>query len=382
MKEKITPYKRIIIIISVLIMIFNAISFIRPFSDFYADNIYGVIADFLGKIMDIFPFAVGEILMYLFAFLFVLTIFLSALLLLLHRRESYKRFLKKYIKAMLLIFLSVLLIYTLNWVIPFRASILSDKRLGRNAYVRAYSIEELETLRSYIVDKLNETSEAVERDENGRLIYRDDETVRKELALSMKALGDEYPRLKGYYPDIKKAFCSSVLEWMNIGGYNYPYTMEATYNEYVTRLYFPSLYAHEISHHHGYYQENEANFLSYLGCINSDDAFIRYSGYIDAFFYVDDAYITSLIEAIGKEKALEIYKNQPMPKKQIYTDEAEASIEASSRYEENSHPMEKLKDKAEKAADKGWEMQEKMVYGNYYEDVVGLLLYYYDGKLY
>ena len=44
--------------------------------------------------------------------------------------------------------------------------------------------------------------------------------------------------------------------------------------------------------------------------------------------------------------------------------------------------MEKLKDKAEKAADKGWEMQEKMVYGNYYEDVVGLLLYYYDGKLY
>lgn len=382
MKKKIGPYWLAIIIIFLLIALFNLLACIRSFCDFYADNVYGVISDFSGKIMDLFPFAVGEILMYLFGVLAFLTIVLSVLLLFLRKKEKYKSFTVKYMKSMLMVLLIMLLIYTFNWVIPFRSSILSDKKLGRNAYVRAYSIEELQALRNYIVGKLNDTSLEVERDDAGHLIYRDYKTVRSELEESMRGLGKDYPRLKGYYPKLKSALCSSVLEWMSIGGYTYPYTMEATYNCYVTKLYYPSLYAHEISHHQGYYQENEANFLSYLGCINSDDAFVRYSGYIDAFFYVDEAYFEALNNAFDKEEAWEIYKKQPKLSERVYTDEVEASKEADDRYNEDSHPMEKLENAAGKAADRGWDMQEELVSDNYYDDVVGLLLYYYDGVLY
>ncbi|MBQ9279071.1 MAG: DUF3810 family protein, partial [Lachnospiraceae bacterium] len=89
MKKKIGPYWLAIIIIFSLIVLFNLLACIRSFCDFYADNIYGVISDFLGKIMDLFPFAVGEILMYLFAVLAFLTIVLSVLLLFLRKKEKY-----------------------------------------------------------------------------------------------------------------------------------------------------------------------------------------------------------------------------------------------------------------------------------------------------
>lgn len=382
MKNKIKPYWFAMIIIFCLIILLNLLACIRAFCDYYADNVYGIFSDLFGKIMDFFPFAVGELLMYLMAILVFLTFVFAILLLFLRKKEGFRTFSLKYMKGMLLLFLCVILIYTLNWIIPFRSSVLSDKRLGRKSYVRAYNIEELQTLRNYLVEQLNETSKLVERDEEGHLIYRDYKTVNEEIEASMKALGDEYPRLKGYYPDIKKAFCSSVLEWMNIGGYNYPYTMEATYNKYITKLYYPSLYAHEISHHHGYYQENEANFLSYLGCIGSEDAFVRYSGYIDAVYYVDDAYFDALLNAMSEEEALEIYKKQPKINKQVIVDEIEASKEAKDRYESESHPMEKLSDTANDVSQKGWETQEALLEGNYYDDVVGLLLYYYDGVLF
>ena len=382
MKKRLTSYWLTIIIMTSLGVFLNLLACIRAFCDFYADNIYGFICDFLGKIMDIFPFAVGEILMYLFSLVLLMTIVFSSLFIFLRKKTKYKKFYVCYMKSMLMILVSVFLLYTLNWIIPFRSSILSDKNLGRNAYTRAYTVDEIETLRNYMVEKVNETSKQVERDESGHIIYKDYETVRKEIAKSMKGLSEDYPRLKGYYPDMKIALCSTALEWMGIAGYNYPYTMEATYNKYITRLGYPAIYAHEISHHHGYYQEDEANFLSYLGCVHSDDAFIQYSGYIDAFYYLDEAYFDTLINVFGKEEAMEIYKEQPKLKKQVYTDLVEASKEAEDRYNKDDHPMEKLSETVEKTSEKGWEMHEKMLSENYYDDVVGLLLYYYDGKLY
>ena len=382
MKKRITPYWLTIIIIAGLVVFLNVLACIRGFCDFYADNIYGLFCDILGKTMDIFPFAVGEILMYLFFLIILMSLIFSALFIFLRKKSRYKKFYLYYMKSVLMILVFVILLYTLNWIIPFRSSILGDKNLGRKAYTRAYTLEEVTTLRNYIVEELNETSEQVGRDESGHLIYRDYKEAREKVSESMKALSKDYPRLKGYYPDMKIALCSTALEWMDIAGYNYPYTMEATYNKYITRLSYPNVYAHEISHHHGYYQEDEANFLGYLGCINSDDAFIRYSGYIDAYYYLDEAYFETLINVFGKDEAMEIYKEQPKIKKQVYIDLVEASKEAEERYNKDDHPMEKLSETVEKTSEKGWEVHEQMLSENYYDDVVGLLLYYYDGKLY
>ena len=41
--------------------------------------------------------------------------------------------------------------------------------------------------------------------------------------------------------------------------------------------------AHELAHQCGFMREDEANFIAYLACRQSDDALMRYSGYVLAY---------------------------------------------------------------------------------------------------
>lgn len=48
---------------------------------------------------------------------------------------------------------------------------------------------------------------------------------------------------------------------------------------------------HEFAHLKGFMQEDEANLIGYLACINSDDAFFRYSGYMGVLNYVEKNFV-------------------------------------------------------------------------------------------
>ena len=48
----------------------------------------------------------------------------------------------------------------------------------------------------------------------------------------------------------------------------------------------PYTAAHEMAHQRGIAREDEANFIAFLVCISSDDAYIRYSGYLNLYEYV------------------------------------------------------------------------------------------------
>jgi hypothetical protein len=47
--------------------------------------------------------------------------------------------------------------------------------------------------------------------------------------------------------------------------------------------------AHEMAHQRGIAPENEANFVAFLICIESDDEYIKYSAYFNMFEYLSDA---------------------------------------------------------------------------------------------
>jgi hypothetical protein len=51
----------------------------------------------------------------------------------------------------------------------------------------------------------------------------------------------------------------------------------------------PYTAAHELAHQRGVAREDEANFVAYLVCIESDDAYIRYSAYLNLYEYVASA---------------------------------------------------------------------------------------------
>ena len=69
---------------------------------------------------------------------------------------------------------------------------------------------------------------------------------------------------------------------------------------------------HEFAHLKGFMQEDEANLIGYLACINSDDAFFRYSGYMGVLNYVEKEFRASI------QKSRKEYAKHPQISAQVY----------------------------------------------------------------
>ncbi len=66
-------------------------------------------------------------------------------------------------------------------------------------------------------------------------------------------------------------------------------TSEANININYPDFIIPYTMAHEMAHQRGIAREDEANFVAFLVCMESDDAYIRYSGYSNMLDYLTDA---------------------------------------------------------------------------------------------
>lgn len=372
--RKRSGYKKSVLILAILVLTLNIAACFRTFCNFYKASFYPFIAGFWGAALGWIPVAVGELLMYLGALLLLVALVLSVFFLFFRRRAAYRRFAAGYLKGILLTAEAVLLIYTLNWVIPFRSDLLEVE----GGVERSYSLAEIRNVRNHIVNELNKSAEAVQRDDSGRVIYHED--VDQSVFRAMENLKETYPLLAGYYPPMKAAICSDFLDWMNIGGYTYPYTMEVTYNIYVTDLYYPFLLAHESSHHKGFYQENEANYIAFLACIRSEDPLVRYAGYNGIYYYINNAYLETLYAVKDKSAADEEWKKQPSVSRQVYQDRMDARKASEERYEADNHPAQEFAPVAAEVSDVGWSVQGEILQENSYDGVVKMVLQYYDAQ--
>ena len=372
MKKK-TKFWRWIIGLTAVTIIMNLLGCMQAFCDLYKKTLYGVISDALGILTSWIPFPLGEILGYLGALTVLIGLVVLVLLLFLRGKAGYRRFAAGYGKGFLFGIVLLLFVYTLNWILPFRGSVLKVE----GAEERNYTLQEVQNVRNYIVSEINKAAEEVTRDENGSVIY-DHAAMEKATASAMRAQADKLPLLSGFYPRMKDALCSDFLEWMDIGGYTYPYTMEITWNRYCNDLYYPFLFAHESAHHQGYYQENEANYVAFLACTQSDDPLIRFAGYNEIYYYLNNAYMETLYNSLEKEEATALYKQQPHVSMQVMKDRSDAYLAAQERYEAVSHPAQKLETVSTQVADVGWSTQADLLQENSYDGVVKMVLQYYD----
>ena len=147
-----------------------------------------------------------------------------------------------------------------------------------------YTAGELEQLADFLIYETNAISEEVKRDAQGRFVLTADldETAKD----AMKGLSKEIPQLKGFYTTPKIIKNSFFMSQMNLMGIYFPFTMEANYNNDMVELNLPDTVCHELSHTKGFIREDEANFIGFLACYNSDSADYRYSGCVRALRYV------------------------------------------------------------------------------------------------
>lgn len=360
-------YWKFIIVYVLFVLVLNLLAMSKPFCDFYTDNIFGFWSNTYSRLTGLFPFSVGEVLV-VFAVATVLAALVLVVLLFFWRKKTaYLRIFSLYMKSWLVFLLTVLLVMTLNCSLLYNCSKLSVNGNGD----KAYTVKELEILRNYIVGQCNEYCRQVERDKDSNAVYPGNlDAVVKE---AMVSLSREYPRLSGYYPTPKKLWSSYLMYQSGTIGMYFPFSMEANCSRYINDLFYGNTACHELSHLKGYIYEDEANFIAYLACVNSDDVFLQYSGYIGVLDYIDGDYLDA---AGGKT-----YQLQPEIDSQVVSDDWCYNQDVADEVEEQEFIIddEVIRQYSEDFVDSYLEY-----YGAEanYSEVTLLLLQYYDGILY
>lgn len=101
-------------------------------------------------------------------------------------------------------------------------------------------------------------------------------------------VSEEYPCFQSFRSDTKPVALSGIWTYTHTSGLYSFFTGEANVNVNYPDFIIISSAAHEMAHQRGVAREDEANFAAFLVCISSDDPYVRYSGYLDAFREVRD----------------------------------------------------------------------------------------------
>lgn len=256
-------------------------------AQWYAVHIYPVIVGTVGRIFGWFPVSVVEILLYITIFL-VLAGFLRMLF---YNIGSFVPYIIKpfgrmrsdargtkagavhYFSGLWFAASILFLIYTLNCGVNYQRLSFSEQE---GIQTGEYSVKELVSVCERLTRQVNTYAEQVKRNEDGLMVL--DGSEREAAVNAMYSLGKKYEGMAGYYPKPKALAGSWLLSIQNLSGIYSPFTVEANYNRDMTEYNIPFTACHELSHLRGFMQEEEANFIAYLACMESAVPEFRYSG--------------------------------------------------------------------------------------------------------
>lgn len=270
----------ILLAISIILsMMARAISW---FPDWYYHYIYRPVSTVFAWVFGWFPFSVVELLLYA-AILFVVVIIVRAMIKR-HRNSKQGKSLKGgVLRGVETLFLAVSILcflYVVNCGVNYHKKSFAQEE---GFETKAYDKQELIDVCTVLTSKINELADKLPVDENG-ITYIDGnkEKLAKE---AMKNLSGTYTSLSGYYPNPKGLLIAELLSYQDITGIYSPFTVEANYNSDMPEYLKPFTMCHELSHLKGVMREEEANFVGFLACVESEEPSFQYSGYMNAYSY-------------------------------------------------------------------------------------------------
>ena len=152
--------------------------------------------------------------------------------------------------------------------------------------VRESSSDELVALCKDLASTANRQAQFAISGEDGTTVLSvSDFDTANTAVYAMKGISKDYPFMRGMYSVPKPFNLSPLLSYTHISGFYFPFTFEANYNTAIPDFYLPATMCHELAHQHGYMREDEANFIAYLACRNSQDAYFNYSGTLHALSF-------------------------------------------------------------------------------------------------
>ena len=291
-------HKKIIIFVLSLVLVTGILVLLYYLSvkdpegvnNIYTAHIFNIVNYPAKLIAGTVPFSVGEVLLYILIILFAASL-IAVPVLTIVRSVKNKKFTGKYLIRFFVVILCVACLGVSLFVVNGAFNYNRPSFASLNGYeIKESHVDELKALCSDLLDKANEARSRLSDKEDGTVLFSSDQSGICELALSAyEKIGEKYNMPYGFYPKAKPAIMSDIMSTFRITGI-YPYIYpEAIYNKNTPDPALPHTICHEMAHQRGFALEDEANYIGYLACVNSDAPELQYSGYYEMFVYAGNA---------------------------------------------------------------------------------------------
>ena len=261
------------------VIIFYFLSLFPNFIEkYYTSGIYKLISQSLRFITGCIPIPIGQILIAIVIILILKWIYKWTRI-----KEPFrikiKSLLMNIIATISVVYFSFMMIWGLNYS---RKPIAEILEYGNQILV----VEDLTKVCEILIAKTNEArflvSKQVNRPTQLKIGWNE---LSSQCIQGFENISTEQHEFKYDQPSIKKVIGSRCMSFLGIGGIYFPFTGEANVNGDLPSFTLPFTICHEMAHQIGFAKEDEANFVSYLVCVNHPDKEFQYSGYLTLMKY-------------------------------------------------------------------------------------------------
>ncbi len=253
-----------------------------PFSDFFNRYIGSLFRGLTATITNIFPFSVAEGLIISIPLLFVVLLVICFRI---NNRDA-----KKGIRMIFKLLSVLALMYGMlvaTTIVAYNGSSLASKlELPQDPV----SVDELRTAATFMIERMDETLDEVHfRFADASIMPYSLSEMNKKLLDAYDSLSNKHRFIPRLASRVKPVCLSEPMTYTHMSGMYTFYTGEANLNTNFPDYTLPFTAAHELAHQRGILPENEANFVAFLVCAESEDPYIRYSGYLSMYEYLNSA---------------------------------------------------------------------------------------------
>lgn len=301
--KKLFSFRRawLLLLLPLSLILYELASTFPAFAEWYARYPYRVLSWAINRITGLLPFSLAEILLWLLipgilAWLVIGIVRLCRIPQ--NRRRRLAGFLLTPFCAVSLLLFWFVAACGINYSRYSFAEI-------SNLPIQDSSIDELYALNLSLAEEVSSLRQQLPEDENGVMTTAFSTGEKADQArICYDTLQENYPTLFAGYSAPKAVIASRLMSWCDITGIFIPFTFEANVNVDVPFYSQPVTMCHELSHLRGYMREDEANFIAYLACRNSQSIEFQYSGAMLAFVHANNA-----LYSANSELAQEVYNS-------------------------------------------------------------------------
>lgn len=300
--ERIPLFSKICFGISaVSLVIYILAVFSESFADFFNSNISTVFRFTLAKISNILPFSIGE-----FLFILLVPAAVGYIVFAIKCRSQTWKMVASSLSVPVSIVCIILSLFVLNLGTGYRTPTLDKKLNYEEVPVNSQNLYDSAL---YLIQNINALSEELEYDgENFSEMPYSFKEMNEKLLDAYDKFCEKNDIIKTFDSNLKPVLMSKPMSYMHTLGIYTFFTGEANINMDFPDYTIPYTSAHELAHQRGIAREDEANMIAFLVCMESDDAYIRYSAYLNMYEYTANALYNTDKELYEKAREQLHYK--------------------------------------------------------------------------